>query len=119
MQKIFFILFLTSCASLSPSPEVTKENVEQEIPSFSASRENNNNLKVETDALQENQYSSGQRSKIPAVERELVKKWIQYFSVKDHARFQRYLDRGSVYKGYRASVARIRIARGIILFSFD
>ena len=38
------------------------------------------------------------RVRIPVEINQHVESWIHYFSVKDHARFQRFLDRGQAYK---------------------
>ncbi|MDE3270070.1 MAG: LysM peptidoglycan-binding domain-containing protein [Pseudomonadota bacterium] len=39
-------------------------------------------------------------SSLAYIEHPLVKKWIKYFTVKEHARFQRFLNRGEYYRSY-------------------
>ncbi len=104
-----FLVILATCTLAGcASNKIKPEN----LPSANPSRDSAEMIDeiekeiLSTDANIDHPDPMGRPSAIPVEINQNVRKWIQYFSVKDKERFQRFLDRGAIYKDTVQAILR-------------
>lgn len=91
MPRLCLFLVLTNCASFETRQEVTRKL---------AHRQSTPEPKIQVSSLDISPPSAKVETelRIPVDLNSHVERWIEYFTVKDRERFQRFLDRGQLYR---------------------
>ncbi len=88
----------TSEKTSPKASEALKGLSESEYMSDSAASSSDESMAAKSADSKITNAVNSEKQKIPVVRNALVEKWIQYFTVKDRERFQRFLNRGQKYR---------------------